>query len=88
MPAILKQFEFWIMIAAMMAHSLSTTSWSSYSLLAWALGMLLIWALYGVCRLEAHRKEAHDRLSQLFNGNLHLHSFWRSGSNDRNTETH
>lgn len=55
---ILKQTEFWLMIAAMTAHSLSTTSWSSYSVFAWFLGMLLIWALYGMCRLEAHRKKA------------------------------
>ena len=57
---LLKQTEFWTMIAAMIAHSLSTTSWSSYSLLAWLTGMLLIWALYGLCRLEAHSRGKND----------------------------
>ena len=55
----IKQTEFWTMIAAMIAHSLSTTSWSSYSLFAWLTGMLLIWALYGLCRFEASQQGNH-----------------------------
>lgn len=67
---ILKQTEFWLMIAAMTAHSLSTTSWSSYSVFAWFVGMLLIWALYGMCRLEAHRKKVQTDVER-----SHMHVF-------------
>ncbi len=53
-----RQAEFWVMILAWVAHSLSTTTWTFYGFVVWACGMALIWVLYALCRWEATRSRA------------------------------
>lgn len=65
MKHLARQFEFWIMVAAWVAHSLSSTMWTAFGFITWAIGMGLIWVLYLCCRAEEYEVH-HENYNSRF----------------------